>query len=413
MNTIESFFPFFVALGLGLIIGLERERRQKDTLAAGIRTLPLIALLGAIIQANFPDLHIVAFSATGILVGISYYGKITQKQDPGLTTAFATIITYILGSLCTVSPDGVKWAVIFGTLVLTLLTVKDPLHHFANQVEKSEMIATLKFAIISLVILPLLPNQSLDVLLGLNPQFVWLMVVLVSGIGFGAYLLTMIFGTRYGIGMSGLLGGLISSTATTVSMAEQSIRKNALSTICSIAVVLASLTMFPRILIEVGVVHPPLLPTLIFPLMAMVVMGLLPVGILLFIYSSSEETPEDPAPDNPFRLKPALIFGAFFAVILLLTDYANATFGHEGMYVTAVISGLMDVDAITLSLSRLDQQGEIPRLVARNGIIIGAVTNTIVKVGITWLFGTRKLATYVTASLCLSTITGVLWLILL
>lgn len=409
----SDFLPYLVAMGLGLLLGLERERRQEEEIFAGIRTLPLIALLGALIQQYFAYLHLPAFLLVGALIAVSTYGKLITKDQLGMTTGVAALLTYIFGAMCTHSPAGMKWAAIFGVITLTLLTVKSPLHRFANQVDNQEMYTTLKFAVITLVILPLLPNEEMDLLLGLNPRFVWLMVVLVSGLSFGAYFLSFFFGARAGIGITGLLGGFISSTATAMSMSEKSQADDKLSLICSIAVVIASLTMFPRVLVEVLVVNPALLHSLLYPMSTMVVAGLLPILILFSMHTGARGDSEEIHFNNPFQLQQALIFGAFFAGILLLTDYANQMFGERGTYVTAFISGLMDVDAITLSLSEAQGEENVTRTVARNGIIIGAITNTAVKGAISWIFGTYRMGLYVSLSLILSIATGGFWLLFL
>ncbi len=409
--NIEALFPYLVAMGLGMLIGLERERRQEEEIFAGIRTFPLIALLGALVQDQFPDLHIPALAVIGVLISISYYGKWREKGEVGTTSSVTAILIYFFGALTTLSSEALILSVVFSTVTLFLLTLKEPLHRFADTVDTDEMIATLKFALITLVVLPLLPNEDLSVLGGLNPQYIWLMVVLVSGIGFSAYLLSKKLGANIGIGLTGFLGGFISSTATSVSMAQQSSSENKLSPICSFAIILASITMFPRVLVEISVANPGLLKSLVLPVGAMFTVGLLPLVYLFYSITSETARPEEPELDNPFQIKQALLFGAFFALILLLADYANSRFGNRGMYVTALISGLMDVDAITLSIAKMEAEEEVSSLVARNGIIIGCITNTGIKIIISWLFGTRKVGLYVTLSLLLSMATGGIWLI--
>jgi uncharacterized membrane protein (DUF4010 family) len=181
-----------------------------------------------------------------------------RKLDIGMTSSVATLLTFLFGAMCTLSEQAMLVAIMMGIVTATLLAVKDPLHRFANEVDPQEMYAVLKFLGISLVVFPLLPDRSLDVLLGLNPQFVWLMVIFVSGIGFGAYVLTKLLGARTGIGLSGVLGGLISSTAKTVAMSRKSIGDRDVSTISALAIVIACLAMFPRMILEILVVYPSL-----------------------------------------------------------------------------------------------------------------------------------------------------------
>jgi uncharacterized membrane protein (DUF4010 family) len=295
-------------------------------------------------------------------------------------------------------------AVMGGIVTAVLLAVKNPLHSFASRVDPEEMYAVLKFLVVVLVVFPLLPNRSIDYLLGLNPQFVWLMVVLVSGIGFGAYVLSKLFGGRTGIGLSGLLGGMISSTATTVAMARKSIQDRDVSSVAALAVVIACLAMFPRIVIELLAVHPELVEPVLIPTVVMVLLGLAPAFYLL--WAVTYETAPEVRQDNPFRLKPALIFGLLFGIILLVSEYSLDWYGSSGIYITALVSGLADVDAITLSVSRLVENGELELMTGARAVVIGAISNTAMKVSLTWIMGRFEIAWRVTAVLGLSLVGG-------
>lgn len=381
--------PFLVALGIGFLIGLERERRQEREIFAGIRTLPLVAVSGALIQQYFPTLLVPAFLMFVSLLVVAYVVKV-QTIDVGMTSSTAMLLTFLLGALCSLSQEAMMLAIMLGIVTAVLLAVKDPLHSFANRVDPDEMYAVLKFLVVSLVVFPLLPNRSVDYLLGLNPQFVWLMVILVSGIGFGAYVLTRLLGTKTGIGLSGVLGGMISSTATTVAMSRKSMGETDLSTVAAAAIVIACLAMFPRMIIEVLVVYPSLVERLVVPTTIMVVAGLVPTGYLFWV--SSTETVPEMEQENPFHLKPALIFGAIFAVILLLSRYSLEFYGDSGILVSAGLSGLADVDAITLSVGRLLQNNQLGIDTAARAVIIGAVSNTVMKMALTWMMGPFELA---------------------
>lgn len=405
MGTVEYrlIVSLLVALGSGFIVGLERERRQEHEIFAGIRTLPLVAVSGALIQQYFPKLLVPAFLLLMILLVIAYYVKV-QTPDIGMTTSVATLLTFIFGAMCTHSEQAMMIAVMMSILTATLLAVKDPLHQFANEIDPEEMYAILKFLVISLVIFPLLPDRSLDLLLGLNPQFVWLMVIFVSGIGFGAYILVKFFGARAGIGLSGVLGGMISSTATTVAMARKSIDDRDISPVASLAVVIACLAMFPRMVIEIIVVYPSLVKPILIPTIVMVTLGTVPAIYLLWL-TTTESTPEVQQ-DNPFRLQPALIFGGIFAVVLLLSEYSLELYGNSGILLTAAVSGLADVDAITLSVGRLMQTNQLAEKTAARAIIIGAISNTTMKMVLTWFMGRYQLAWKVSTVLGLSMLGG-------
>ncbi|MFB6347775.1 MAG: MgtC/SapB family protein [bacterium] len=405
--------PFLVALGLGGLIGVERERHKHKDVFAGIRTLPLVALLGATLQFYFPSLRMVGFLLVAILVGIGYYAKAVDKHDIGMTTAVASILTYVFGAMCTHSPRAMTWAIILSIVTASLLVVKEPLHSFAHGIEKEEMRATLKFLIIALVVLPLLPNRPLPYALGLNPRFVWMMVVFVSGIGYSAYVLSRLLGARLGIAMSGILGGMVSSTATAVSMSDRGTRRRGLEIVCSFSIVVASLAMFPRVLIEVLVVNPGMIMNLVPPIVMMAVAGLVPALVLLWRSSAGPDEAPQPELENPFRLVPALLFGGVFGMVLLLVEYLYGLYGQEGLYVASVLSGLADVDAITLSLGKLAGEGHLAAEAATEGIILASMTNTMVKATITWIVGNRRMGLLVTGSLGLAALIGGGWILLI
>lgn len=394
-----------VAVGIGALVGIEREASESAGVVAGSRTFPLVALLGALTRAFFPDALWVALLALALPITAAYVARVVVEGDLGTTTPVALLLTFVFGAMATHSADGRTLAVTFGAVTTVLLAAKGPIHAFAEGIDPEERRATAKFAIVALVVLPLLPDEEVDWLLGLNPRFVWLMVVFISGLSLLAYVLTKFLGAERGIGLTGVLGGFVSSTATAVTMAGHARQAPDLSRIAAAAIAVASITMFPRMLLEVAVVNRGLLPALVVPVGAMTVLGLVLSGVL-FWYAHERGIP-DVELDNPFRVRPAIVFGAFFAVILLVSEQASASYGARGVYVTALVSGLADVDAITLSLSRLAEQGAVSESVATTGIVLGAVSNTLVKAGIAWALGTRRLGVLVTAVLGVAAGVGV------
>ncbi|MDZ7731564.1 MAG: MgtC/SapB family protein [Natrialbaceae archaeon] len=394
-----------VAFGIGALIGLEREQAESGGTFAGSRTFPLFALVGAIGQAFFPDLLPVIVLAVALPLTIAYVGKIVTEGDIGLTTVIAAILTVLLGALTVSSERGAIFAIIVAGIVTVLLSAKSMIHGIVDQIDEQERRASLKFILVVFVVLPVLPNRELDVLFGLNPRFVWLMVGFVTGLSFVAYILSRVVGAKRGIAMTGILGGFVSSTATTVSMAERTREAPDLYKIGSFSIVIASVVMFPRALVEVAVVNPDLLPGVIVPLGAMTAIGLLIAGI---VYWQSTTEPEIEAPlKNPFRLQPALFFGIVFALVLLVSQSANTWFGDSGIYATAFLSGLADVDAITITLSALEADGKISTSVATTGIVIGAIANTLTKAGLAWLLGTITLGRRVTVALGIVSVVGI------
>ncbi|MEF8785386.1 MAG: MgtC/SapB family protein [Haloarculaceae archaeon] len=399
----------FLAFGIGALIGLEREQSESGGIFAGSRTFPLFALVGAIVQAFFPAMLPVALAALAVPLTVAYAGKVLTRDDIGLTTLTAALLTVLLGAMTVHSERGAVFAIIVGGLVTVILSAKPTIHGLVDEIDESERRASLKFILVVFVVLPLLPDQKLDSLFGLNPRFVWLMVVFVTGLGFVAYLLGRILGTERGIAVTGVIGGFVSSTATTVSMAEKTTQNATLYQICAFAVVTASIVMFPRALIEVAVVNPALLPSVALPLGAMTVVGVV-AAVVLYWRTTSGETVEPEDVKNPFRLRPALLFGAIFAVVLLVSESANEWFGSSGIYVTAFVSGLADVDAMTLTLSQLAAEGTVSTAVATTGIVIAAIANTLVKAALAWLLGSRRLGKLVSLVLVVVILTGLLFL---
>lgn len=394
-----------IAFGIGALIGLEREQSESAGTFAGSRTFPLFALFGAVVQAFFPGILPVVVAALAVPLTVAYAGKVWIERDIGLTTLTTALLTVVLGAMTTHSERGAILAIIVGGVVTVLLSEKGTIHDFADQIEEPERRASVKFILVVLVVLPLMPDRELDALFGLNPRFVWLMVVFVTGLSFVAYVLARTVGARRGIALTGVLGGFVSSTATTVSMAERASETPSLYRVCAFSTIIASAVMFPRALVEVAVVNRSLLPLVALPLGAMTVLG---VAVAAVLYRrGATEIDVDTEIENPFRLRPALFFGAVFAVVLIVSEYAHAWLGASGVYVTAFVSGLADVDAITLTLSRLASEGEISPTVAATGIVIGAIANTMVKAGLAWLLGTRDLAQLVTVVFVIVSAAGI------
>lgn len=400
-----------IAFGVGALIGLEREQSESGGTFAGSRTFPLFALYGALVQAFFPEMLPLAVVALAVPLTVAYFGKIWIGGDIGLTTLTAALLTMILGAMTTHSRKGALFAIVVGGLVTVLLSEKGAIHEFADRIDEQERRASVKFILVVLVIFPLLPDHEVDILFGLEPRFIWLMVVFVSGLSFIAYILSRIVGTERGIALTGLLGGFVSSTATTVSMAQQSSEAPSLYQVCAFSTIIASIVMFPRALIEVAVVNRALLPYVIVPLGVMTVVGAF-VAVVVYHRATTMEDIETEI-ENPFRLRPALFFGVVFAIILLVSESAHTWLGASGVYATAFVSGLADVDAITLSLSRLAAEGTISPQVAATGIVVGAIANTVTKAGLAWLIGTRQLALLVTAVLGAVSVIGLLFVVLI
>lgn len=381
----EPWWRFGAALLIGALIGLEREfiqQRSGDPEFAGIRTFSLIALLGAIAAYFSADHGIALFVAAYIglvaLIWASYYGEVSKGIEEGVTTEVAGLIAPLLGAM--VIWDRVDLAAALGVITALMLALKPSLHSLARSMSAVDLRATLEFALISAVILPILPNRSFGPFQVINPFQIWLFVVLVSGIGFLGYVFIKILGTEQGVGLTGLLGGLVSSTATTMSLAGRGKSNPALSSLYVMGIVISASVMLPRVLTEVAVVYSPLLGIVGMPIVAMLIAG---IGIVIWLWRKqtalSEESRETADVSNPLRITTAITFGLVFLVVLVGVRAANEFFGEAGVYVASVLTGIVDVDAITLSASELASSGNIQPQVAGISVLLASLVNTAAK----------------------------------
>jgi uncharacterized membrane protein (DUF4010 family) len=275
-------------------------------------------------------------------------------------------------------------------------------------ITREDIRATLKFAVITAIVLPVLPDKAfgpppLDVL---NPYEIWLMVVFISGISFLGYVLVKAVGARQGIGLTGLLGGLASSTAVTLSFAERSQRETGLDRPFAQAIIVAWVTMFPRVLLEVAALNAKLLENLWLPMAAAMVVGLIYSAYLYLSQRTAERS--EVAFSNPFKLGPALKFGLIYAAILLISRAAQVYLGSTGVYISSVVGGLADADAITLSMAELSQGGGgLSTETAARGVVLAAMSNTVAKGGIVLASGSPALRKTVLPGFALILVTGI------
>ncbi len=310
--------------------------------------------------------------------------------EEGITSEIAALLVPLLGAM--VIWDYASLAGAMGVITALLLALKPSLHDLARRMSAADLRATLEFALISAVILPLLPNKGFGPFGVLNPFQIWLLVVFVSGIGFFGYVLMKTLGTEQGIGVTGLLGGLVSSTATTLSFAGRSKVNDALSVMLARGILLASTVMFPRVLIEVAVVNSSLLPSVILPIGAMFTASVL---VFFFMWRRKRDDEKDEPGkvelSNPLRLQTAVTFGLVFAVVLVVVRAANEYFGSAGVYVASLLTGITDVDSITLSVSELALSGSLEPRVASIAIVIASLVNTTAKGIMAVALGSLKL----------------------
>jgi uncharacterized membrane protein (DUF4010 family) len=405
MEYADLFYRFGVALLLGMLIGIEREHSRThlgNKMFAGVRTFALMSLAGCMAAfigdlLNSPIFLAVVLIVLGVWIALAYV-TIARLGQVGITTEVSALVAVLAGVFCYL--DYIVLASAIAVTTTLLLSLKPALHSFATALSREDVYATLKFAVISIIVLPLLPNQSFgpppfDVL---NPYRIWLMVVFISGISFAGYVLMKIVSMSSGIGLTGLLGGLVSSTAVTLSLSQRSKAQAAYVRSFALAVVAAWVVMFPRVLFQVGIINANLLQVVLAPLAIMGVALLLYVGLL---FRTRRENHEDPVEvENPFELRPAFAFGLLYGVILLISRGAEIYFGNTGIYISSIIAGVADVNAITLTMAELSHPlGDLEPGVASHAILLAIMSNTVVKTILVFSAGSRALLRLVTPAL--------------
>jgi uncharacterized membrane protein (DUF4010 family) len=394
MNGTISFSllgDFGTALLIGALIGIEREKRkstEKEGDIAGLRTFTVIALIGAI--AGWLDatlmmpwiLPAALLSVTLAIVGGYLVKARAQPDSLGLTTEAAALAVFLLGAMATHGFREI--AVILAIALTAVLAYKQPLHGLVGKIGWDDIYAGVRLLIATFIVLPLLPDRAIDPWGALNPYSLWLLVLLISGLSLVGYVGTRVLGTGKGTLITGVAGGLVSSTAITLSFARQSQddKRAATSFALAAGMLLAWGIMFGRVIAEVLVVNRALLASVLVPFVVMLVVA----GIAAWICMrrGTATTAATPAPDvplkNPFSLTEAAKFGLLFAVVLLVVALVQMYLSDRGLYVVAALAGLTDVDAITLSMAEYAKTGDTS--VAVNSIVIAALTNTLVKCGL-------------------------------
>lgn len=387
-DTAELLQSFGTALGLGLLVGLQREWVQSRV--AGIRTFALLSLFGAlsgvlgIVYGGWViAAALIAFASMVILGNLAEMKS--KELDSGLTTEMAMLVMFTAGIL-TVLGHRLEAVVIAGT-VMVLLQSKKPLHNMVRRIGEDDLREIARLVLAGLVILPVLPNREMGYLGVLNPFSIWLMVVLIVGISLAAYLAGKFMGGNKGAALAGILGGLISSTATTASFARRSHTAGACGISLAAIILIASGIVFLRVMVEVVIAAPAHLKEMLPPLLAMMFWFGLVAAIAHRI--SEKKGPHRAAEQPPSELKSAVIFGLLYAVVLIVVAAAREHFGNSGLYIAAAISGLTDMDAITLSTSRLVSTANLDTSTAWRMILVGGLANIVFKGMLVFILGAR------------------------
>jgi uncharacterized membrane protein (DUF4010 family) len=387
----ESIEAFLIAIGIGLLIGLERERVPSSR--AGLRTFALVGLLGALLALLAEAFgSSLPFVAGLLIVGLTIIAanfRHPDPTDPGTTSVAALVLCYCLGAASWMghAQEAVMLAV--GTTVL--LYFKAQLSGIASRLDSRDWISILQFGVLSLVILPILPNEEMGPYGALNPQQIWWMVVLIAGMGLAGYTALQLIGVRYGAVFVGVFGGLASSTATTVLYARQARETPDMNAMAALVIVMANLVMVVR----VGIVATLVAPAVAYSL-ALIIAPALAAGGVAAIWHWRQLVERSelvlPTTSNPAELKTALSFGALYALVLLAAAWLSDFAGNSGLYVLALISGLTDVDAITLSSLRLFSLERLTLEVAVTAIGIAMLANLGFKLGMAAVIGGPDLA---------------------
>jgi len=382
---------FAVALLIGALVGIEREKRKAeegDVGTGGLRTFILFALVGAIAgwlsrTLAMPWILVGGLAAVALAVVAGYAMETrTRPGSLGLTTELAAIAVYLLGAMTTLGYR--ELAVGLAIVTAAVLAYKQPLHGLVSKIGWSDVFAGLRLMIATFIVLPLLPDRAVDPWGALNPHTLWLLVLLISGLSLVGYVATRLLGEHKGTALTGLTGGLVSSTAVTLSFSRQSRDRASAVTGAGLAggILLAWCMMFGRVIVEVVVVNMQLVAQLLVPMLAMGLVAAVLGGWYLRqgMQAAAQQTApgaEEVPLTNPFSLTAAAKVAAFFAAVLLVVKIVETECPGGGVYFVAAIAGLTDVDAITLSMAEYAKKGEAT--IAVNAIVIAVLTNTLVK----------------------------------
>lgn len=407
MVDLQIFERLGLALAIGLLIGLERGWREREAAegsrVAGIRTFALIGLGGGLaVLLTGPQIGIgfgLVFAGFAALMIAAYVGDV-GLHGVGATTTVAALLTFLLGALAVAGEMAAAASAAVVTAIL--LSAKPILHRWLERIEYPELTAALKLLLISVVLLPVLPNRAVDPWNALNPYELWWMVVLVAGLSFCGYVAVRVAGPERGVMLTGLLGGLTSSTVATLNFARLSRRSEGAERVLAAAAAVACATMLPRILLVVGVLNWPLLLLLIAPLGGAALVIYLGAA-LLWHRPADDQTPVSVRVDNPFEFWLALRFGLLLTAIMLLARLVPSWLGEQGVFLLAGIAGLGDVDAISLSMARYGG-ASVSLQAAALAVAIAAFSNTVVKATLAFMLGRSGMAWRLAAVLAASTL---------
>lgn len=397
LTQLDFIIRLLVAIGIGLILGLEREHaalKEHVPGFAGIRTFVFVVLLGFMGGMAYflltPLVYTGILLSVIILTGISYFIT-ASKGDIGATTEFSALIGFLLGTFSLLGK--VEISLMITVIVVVLLSAKLGLQSFVGKITSEELYDFIRFVVIVLLVFPFLPDKGYGPYHIINPREIGWVVILTSGLGFAGYLLMKFLGPGRGILLSGIVGGLISSTAVSWVFAKKSREHENLSLHCAVAILAASSIMAVRVLVWTFIFNKAFFEETGFAIALVFLAGF---GITLFFYFRQRgRTTVDTSirQGKPLDLQGALVFGVIYTVILLVVSYANEEMGGRGLVISSAIAGLSDIDAITITVSKLAAL-DVEFSVAANAVFIAMISNTLIKMGIGIWAGSRSLRKY-------------------
>lgn len=407
----KVFYHLGAALAIGLLIGVERGWKERTAeegkRIAGVRTYGLIGLLGgamAFLAHHFGELALgLGFIGVAAAMTVVYVANLRRDNDVGITGLVSAMLTFVLGALAGVGEVAVAGA--FGVVMAILLTYKTELHSWVRALEAGELQAGMKLLLISVVLLPVLPNQGYGPWSALNPYAIWWMVVLIATISFVGYFAVKIGGARRGTVFTGIFGGLASSTALTLHFSRMSRATPEMAPVLGLGILLACGTMLPRLLLISTLLNPQLLKPLLLPIIVMAVLIYVP-ALLYWHQQPGIEAKNTAMLKNPLELKFALFFASLLVLVLLLGRALRDWFGEAGVLVLAGVSGIADADAATLSLARMSSI-DLDVKIATTGIVLAAAVNSLAKATMATMIGGREVGLRVALPLLASAAAGV------
>ena len=393
---LEIFKLLGEALALGLLVGIERYRGRApgEKKSAGVRTFTIFCLLGALCGLfATPLITVVTFAAIAALVLVGYHRS--PEGSIGLTTEVAALLVFWIGYLLNHHEAA---AISLGIVVTIFLASKRSLHHFVReQISETEFEATLKFLAVVLVVYPILPDRAFGPYGFFNPRSVWGLVILVSTISYSGYFLIRWLGSRRGLMLNSLVGGVVSTTAVTMSLADRARRTPEASRLAGALAVLANAAQGPRLLFLLWIVDRNLAARLAAPLLGMAAVGL--IGSWLVAPRADPGSDHEMPLRNPYSVKPALKFGLFFVAVLLAVAVAAGELGDRGSMLASAVAGAGSVSAVALSVSKLSTQQALPTSIAAASVMVAISANSVTKVVLAWSYGTRRMAFWLAGGL--------------